>query len=450
MSTKTNECVSVNLPITECWDVLVAGGGPAGCAAAAAAAREGARTLLVEATGCLGGMGTAGLVPAWMPWWDGEKPVVGGFAERIIRASCVGRPQTDLAVHNGFAPIDAEKLKRIYDDLVVESGATVLFNTQLISVQQAEGGADTVVLANKGGLCAHRAKVYVDCTGDADLAVAAGATFVQGDPTTGELMPVTHCFTLAHVDDFSYIHVARKHWNEMLTRLFESGRYREISDRHSCHELVGPGTIGFNAGHQWDVDNLDPVGVSQALIQGRKIAQAYRNALAEFLPEAFGNAFVVNTASLLGVREGRRIIGDYILSLEDYLQRQSFADEICRNHYPVDIHTAKHEVADEKAGKFSVMSRYEHYTKGESHGIPYRCLCPKDVRNVLVAGRSISCERAVQSSIRIMPVCLGMGEAAGLAAALATQSTGDIHAVNTVTLRERLRDYGAYLPAVAD
>jgi len=431
------------LPLDDAWDVIVVGGGPAGCAAAAAAAREGARTLLLEATGCLGGMGTAGLVPYWMTWGDGKKPVIRGLAERVYTACLNGMPHASKQEHSG--PIDAELLKRIYDDLVTEAGARVLFNTQLAAVDAQNGQVDVIIAANKAGMTAYRAKTYVDCTGDADLAAWAGAPFVQGDPATGELMPVTHCFVLTNVDDYAYTY-GRRLWPDVITAIVNSGKYPEIASRHSCNDPVGPGTIGFNAGHQWDVDNTRPETASAALIQGRKIAKAYRDALAEYLPAAFANAFLVNTASLLGIREGRRIIGDYCLTTEDYFARRSFNDEICRNHYPIDIHTAKHEVAADKQGQFSVMDRYEHFRPGESHGIPYRCLCPRGLRNVLVAGRSVSCERPVQAAIRIMPVCLGMGEAAGLAAALAARETTDVHSVDTAHLRLRLREEGAYLP----
>ncbi len=123
---------------------------------------------------------------------------------------------------------------------------------------------------------------------------------------------------------------------------------------------------------------------------------------------------------------------------------------ICRNAYPVDIHNAKSKIEESRAGRYDVARGYEPYQRGESHGIPYRCLTPRGLRNVLVAGRSISCDRPVQSSIRIMPICLGMGEAAGLAAALAAaQPPYDVHAVPTDTLRRRLREEGGYLPEYA-
>jgi hypothetical protein len=142
------------------------------------------------------------------------------------------------------------------------------------------------------------------------------------------------------------------------------------------------------------------------------------------------------------------VIGDYILTLDDYVDRRSFPDEICRNSYFIDLHTTRKEHAG-KMSDLELATRFKHYEKGESHGIPYRCLTPRGLRNVLMAGRAISCERVVQGSVRVMPVCLAMGEAAGLAAVLAARAADhDVHAVDTDALRERLREHGAYLPDV--
>ncbi|MFZ4683467.1 MAG: FAD-dependent oxidoreductase, partial [Terrimicrobiaceae bacterium] len=228
-----------------------------------------------------------------------------------------------------------------------------------------------------------------------------------------------------------------------------SGRYPEIPDKHMNSNIVGPGTVGFNAGHVWDVDNTDPDSVSLALMKGRKLALAYRNALAEFHPAAFGNAFLVSTGSVLGIRETRRIVGDYVLCAEDYIERRSFADEICRNSYFIDLHLTKDEAKTD--GELEMALRFQRYEPGESHGIPYRCLTPRGLRNVLVAGRSISCDRTVQGSVRVMPVCLAMGEAAGMAAAHAARSPGhDVHEVDVPNLRRRLRAENVYLPEPED
>ena len=177
----------------------------------------------------------------------------------------------------------------------------------------------------------------------------------------------------------------------------------------------------------------------------RKIAAEFRDGLAEFHP-AFANCHLVATGSLMGIRETRRIVGDYVLTTDDYLARRSFDDEICRNCYYIDVHLSREEAALQAAGKLDIEERGMNYGKGESHGIPYRCLTPRGLGNVLVAGRAISCDRAVQGSVRVMPVCLAMGEAAGIAAAHATERDGDVHAIDVARLRRRLREEGAYLP----
>jgi hypothetical protein len=434
------------LPLIDSYDVVVAGGGPAGCTAAIAAAREGTKTLLIESTGSLGGMGTSALVPAWCPFSDREKIIYRGLAQKIFEAGKkhMSHVPSDAA---DWVAIDVEALKRVYDEMVSASGASILFQTQLCSVEtDGNGGVTAIVVSNKQGLGAFTAKVYVDATGDGDLAAWAGAAYEKGD-STGEMMPVTHCFLLSNVDSFAFEHgqnVYTGNKESPIHKILASGKYPLVKDNHMCAALVGPGTVGFNAGHLWDIDGCDPFGVSRGLMEGRRLAAQLRDGLAEFHP-AFANSHLVSTGSLLGVRETRRILGDYVLTLEDYMRRTSFPDEICRNSYFLDIHAAKHEVEKMKDSNLQ-WERFEHYKPGESHGIPYRCLTPRDLTNVLVAGRSISCERIVQGSVRVMPVCLAMGEAAGMAAAMAAKDSGNVHQVDVQHLRTRLREEGAYLP----
>lgn len=444
----TTLSLRLDLPLDDRWDVIVVGGGPAGCTAAIAAAREGARTLLIESTGALGGSGTSALVPAWCPFSDKEKIIYRGLAETVFSAAKDGLAHVKPGALD-WVPINAEQLKRVYDTLVSEAGVTVLFQTALARVEMAApDDVSAIVVANKAGLTALRAKVFVDCSGDADLAAWAGAEFCQGDEN-GETQATTHCFTLANVDSYAYAHGPDLGWwspQSPIHDIVASGRYPEIPDKHLCANLVGPGSVGFNAGHIWDVDNTDPFAISRALVKGRRMAEAYRAALAEFAPRAFANAFVASTGAVLGVRETRRITGAYTLTLDDYLERRSFPDEICRNSYFIDLHQTKAEHG-KRLGEVEANLRFTHYKPGESHGIPYRCLTPRGLRNVLVAGRSISCERIVQGSVRVMPVCLAMGEAAGLAAAIAADADrADVHAVDTGALRARLRAHGAWLP----
>lgn len=445
------------------WDVIVVGGGPAGCAAATAAAREGAKTLLLEATGCLGGMATAGLVPFWAPFSDKQRMFIGGLAERIISQCKAGMPH--VAPNNvGWVPINPERLKRLYDTMVIDAGVEVLFHTALATVDTDGAGAVVAIIAqNKAGLTAYQAKVYIDCSGDADLAAFAGATIKRGDEISGECQPASHCFTLSNVDEYGYRfnniddegHTLPpadwgEHWlfQHTLPAMVTSDKYPLIRDGHWAHTLIGPGTLAVNAGHLWDVDSTDPRSLSSALMQGREMAVQFRDAMAEFFPRAFANSYLVTTAALMGIRESRQVLGDYYLTEEDYFARRHFADEICRNAYPIDLHTTRAESASNtRHAGWDPLSRYENFQPGESHGIPYRCLTPVSLKNVLVAGRSISCDHIVQASVRIMPVCLVVGEAAGIAAALACSLPAfDVHAIDTDRLRARMIEEGAYLP----
>ena len=436
------------IPLDDSWDVIVVGGGPAGCTAATAAARDWAKTLLVEATGALGGMGTMGLVPAWCPFSDREKIIYRGLAERVLTETRAGMPhlsEKDI----DWVPIDRERLKRVYDDMVTEAGVVVRFGTMLAAVEtDGESGVDALIVTNKSGLAAQKAKVYIDCTGDADLATWAGAETVKGSDT-GDLQPATHCFILTNVDMYAYTTTSNPHRRTpgaLIVEMARDEKYPLIRDTFLNNCLTGPGTVGFNAGHLWDVDNTETASMSKAMMTGRKLAAQIRDALAEYDPRAYANAFLVATGALMGIRETRRIVGDYVLTIDDYLARRSFPDEICRNSYPVDVHHSVDEIEANIRGEVHGMGRYEHYGPGESHGVPYRCLIPKELKNVLVAGRSISTDRDVQGSTRVMPVCLAMGEAAGAAAAMSVTAKGDVRAVDVDKLRTRLRKAGAYLP----
>ena len=314
--------------------------------------------------------------------------------------------------------------------------------------KDSAGAVQAILVNNKAGLNVLSAKVFVDCTGDADLSAWAGADFHKGD-AHGSLMPCTHCFVLTNVDEYAYRHgpnLYQGNPNSPIYEIIKSGKYPLIPDVHCCSNIIGPRTVGFNAGHLFNVDSTDPASVSKALLLGRKIARQLRDALAEFFPEAFANAMLVTTGSLLGVRESRRIVGDYTLTIQDYVDRRSFEDDICRNSYFIDAHAKAPEHFRNQEDMAAWEKTNIRYGKGESHGIPYRCLTPKGLRNVLVAGRSISCEQVVQGSVRVMPVCLAMGEAAGTAAAQATEmSHVDVHELDVTQLRQKLKERGAYL-----
>ncbi|MDW7659253.1 MAG: FAD-dependent oxidoreductase [Bacillota bacterium] len=437
----------------EDFDVVVVGGGPSGCTAAIAAAREGRRTLLIEATGALGGMGTMGLIPAWCPFSDKAKIIYRGLAEKIFKLSRASVP-SEPADKLDWVAINPEALKRIYDELVDESGATVLFNTMLCGAVAQDGRIEHLVLANKKGLVACRAAVYIDCTGDADLAVMAGAGYEQGNDK-GTVQPSTHCFTLANVDTYAYKFVVNRRMqnydlkDDSVSRLLMNDPELDlIVDTHFCNSLIAPGTVGFNAGHLFDVDSTDPMQVSRAMLQGRRLAHQMLQGLKKYAPEAFANAYVAQTGPLLGVRESRRVNCDYKLTVADYLARRSFPDEIGRNAYYIDVHHSLAELKGIQAGTFDSNQRFEHYGPGESHGIPYRCLTPRGLKNLLVAGRTIDSDPIIFGSVRVMPPCLVTGEAAGVAAALACETPlPDVHELDVAQLQDKLTGYGCYLHA---
>lgn len=420
-------------PINEDYDIIVAGGGPAGCAASIAAAREGKKVLLVEAMGNLGGLGTSGMVPAWCPFTDGEKIIYRGLAYKIFSEAKEGvpfEPQEKL----DWVAINPEYLIGVYDRNVKEAGVDVLFFSRLAGVEmKGEGEVDHVVIANKAGLCRYKAKVYIDTTGDGDLAVWAGAPYFKGDKE-GMLQKSTLCFSVANVNEEAYLNGPELHSghnpDSPSVRAVQSGLY-PLLDTHCCHNLIGPGVVQFNANHIDIKDTTDPLQLSEAMMEGRRVAEQHLAMLKAYRPDAFSDAFIVKTAVLPGIRDSRRIKGDYVFTAEDWFARRSFPDEIGRNCYFIDVHKAGHEDI--------------HYKKGESHGIPYRILTPEGLKNVIVAGRCISADDESFGSLRVMPVCLVTGEAAGTAAAMASENVSpDVHKINIALLRDKLLSYGAY------
>ena len=434
------------LPLDTTYEVIVAGGGPAGCAAATAAARAGAKTLLLEVSGALGGMGTIGLVPAWCPFSDREKVIYKGIAEEVFEKTKAAMPHIKKDATD-WVPIDAEALKRIYDDLVTDAGCDVLFNSMVSAVECADGKIEYIVVSNKRGLTAYKAAAYVDCTGDADLIAWAGGEFEYGDEEA-DVQAVTHCFQLSNVDQYAYQTHPLMHYSLLDCPVYDivrSGKYPLVTDGHSCNSMVGAGTVGFNAGHMWDVHSTDPMSVSKALMNGRRLADQFHRGLQEFYPSAFAASYLSATAPAMGIRESRRVLCDYRLTIDDYIARRTFPDEVGRNCYYVDIHKSKNEdvVANEESLAEDRKTEAE-YAPGESHGIPYRCLIPKGLDNVLTAGRNISCDRQVLGSMRVMPPAMVTGQAAGTAAALAAKGGTGMRGVDTEALRKVLRDAGAH------
>jgi len=456
------QTVSFDLPTVFDVDVLVAGGGPTGVAAALSAARNGARVLLVERGGFLGGSATAAQVPAFCPFSDKEKAVVRGIGWEVLtemlRRTDRPLPVADdpKAARMDWVPIDVEVLKCLYDDLCEQAGVQVLFHTfvpEVVIEEEDKGRIAAVVLASKDGLTLARAQTFIDATGDADLAARAGCPFEQGDEN-GRTQGMTLCFTVANGSREAYLAYVYKTGDGYLARLIAEAKANNDYDLPDA-SLVGLGfknenVAGANMGHVYGADATDSRRLSQAERDGRRVVQKLLPFLRKYVPGQ-ENLFLVSTGPQIGVRESRRIVGDYKLTLDDYLACRSFEDDIARNAYFIDIHAVTTEAAARAktiSDTASDTAAKTHYAlpPGESHGIPYRCLLPQGIENLLVAGRSLSADRAVQGAARVMPFCFAMGEAAGLAAALSARDhAGRVRDVNIADLQTRLRAQGAWL-----
>lgn len=427
-------------------DVLVAGGGPAGVAAAVVAARQGMRVFLVEGQSCCGGSGTAGMLPVFMSFGDGVHCYADGFGRellnRLVAAGGIwpapGMPQS---CYKG------EVLKRVYDDLLEASGVEVSYCTHLVGVEARRGCVSHAVCWGKSGLFAVPAKVFIDGTGDGDLCAWAGAPFEKGD-AYGRMMPGTLCSFWTNVDWKKAEAAGAGVWKQegWLPRAFKAKVFT-VEDPHLPGMLpVGVSNGGGNIGHTFGVDGTDERSLTAAHRSARRALAEYERFYRGYVP-GYAAAEMAVSAPLLGVRETRRITGDYVLSKPDYDKRAVFDDEIGRYNYWIDIHCTTPSKKDFKA---HIKRRTATpYKPGESYGIPYRCLVPKRLRNVLVAGRCVSTDRWLQSSLRVMPGCFITGQAAGMAAALMVRGRCESRAIDVVALQARLKAVGAFLPHAA-
>lgn len=425
-----------SLPLRYDVDVLVLGGGPAGCAAAVAAARGGAKVLLVEGQACLGGLGTAGLVPAFMTFGDGENFLAAGFGREILDRMWKLGGVTHGAKMSWS--IRAEALKRAYDEMLTEAGVEFLLMTQVSAVETRGNAIDYIVLSAKRGMYAARAKVYIDCTGDADIACWSGAPCEKGDEQ-GRMMPGTLCALWADVD------FARREGpdNARIEEAYNAGVFEKLDLHFSGMWQVAEHVGGSNTGHAFGVDGTDETSLTDALVYSRRLYSQIERYYKEYRT-GFENMQMVTTGSLFGIRESRRLVGEYVLNMDDFFNRASFEDEIGRYCYPVDIHPVDN--SKDSYAKFESVFRGKRYQKGESYGIPYRTLLPQKVENLLVAGRCISTDRPMQSSTRVMPGCYITGQAAGAAAGLCVENGYRPHDVNVKQLQQKLLGLGMYLP----
>ena len=434
-----NITVSKSVPVVGSYDVVVCGAGPAGVIAAIAAAREGASVALVERFGFLGGMATAGLVMPLSVFIYQNKRVIGGIPwEFIERLEAMGGGYIEKPLGN--VAFDPELYKLCMQRMVLEAGVTLYMNSYLTgTVVGTEGTVECVVIENKSGAEALEAKVFIDCTGDADLAAMAG---VEMQPMNGEpLQPLSTYFILAGVDTSSPLIAEAMHHNkqgvnchclpirEYLLEHAEELNMPEFGGPWFCTTLhEGCVAVNMTRTAADACDNRDYTAAECRLREDvYRMADVLRNNFAEFK-----NCYVASVATQAGIRETRRIKGVHTMTAEEYMSGYRYEDSISRGAHPIDIHATKGS------------SQVTHFLEQAAY-VPYRALIANDYPNLLVAGRCLSADRKAFASMRVQASCMGTGQAAGVAAAMCAKVGCSVQSVDIGALVDKLKALGAAL-----
>lgn len=420
------------IPVLKETDVLVAGGGSAGVTAAVAAARRGMKVLLAEQFGSLGGSGTNSLVTPLMGTGVPGNPPVGSISMEIDRLSS--------QMGAGGWNYDPEGMKLVFQRMAVNAGVEILYYTKVSGVIAEKGVLKGVIVENKEGRSAILAKCVIDCTGDADVCVRAGVPYESGDPEEGKNQAVSLRYMVAGVDEEKFAHFFRtfkpdakpyekgdtigtafiwrteERWPlaPVIRKAYEAGDLEYTDGLYwQMGSIPGhPGYVAFNNPGIYERNNgAKTDDLTHAQLLGREIIYRQMQFYRKYLP-GFENAYLVQAAPMVGVRESRRVKGRYVLTAEDVFHYRKFEDGIVKNNYPIDVHSTR--MGAEPELYIEDIPEKEKY-----HEIPFGCLVAEGIENLMVAGRCASFDFLAQSSTRIIPICRAMGEAAGIGAAMA-------------------------------
>ncbi len=443
------------------YDVVIIGGGPAGTVAAIASARCGARTLLVEQNGYLGGMLTMAGTGPQMTFHAGSMQVVQGIAEEIVarmvrEGFSPGHMEDFVGYASSVTPFDAEGMKLILETMVKEAGADLLYHTVYTGCEREDRKIRKVHLYAKQGFFDVSASVFIDASADADLATHAGIGSVYGREEDHLAQPMTMNVKVRNVDRDKMIEYIKNNSGDMLETIpFErlyliprsgmQGAYSIISkakekgefpidrDMVLCFETNNPGEYILNMSRIIKKSALDSFDLTEAEIEGRKQAHAIVAFMRKYIA-GFENAVIVTTGPHIGIRESRKINGAYRLTASDLLQNKMFEDAIAMGGYPIDIHSPDGGTME------------HHYLKKDSwYSIPYRCLYTNELDNLLVAGRCISATHEACAAVRVTPILMAISEGAGTAAAIAAKQGIGVAAIDVAQLQNLLKDHGAFL-----
>ena len=402
---------SRKIPVIASVDVLVAGAGPAGIGAALMAAREGVSVMLLEMEGCLGGVATAGMMSHW--GGSSSSKILGEIYDRceeIQREIEFDMVQKDC----GRNTIYHEVQKIALDRMMQDAGVRVLFYTKAVDATVVDGKIVGVTVENKSGRGYIEAKRVVDATGDGDVAAYAGVPYIKGRESDGRMQPATLMFKVGGVapdgvipGSFETLVPTEKGELQALAK--------EILPHPAGHVLLyrntTPGTVVCNMTNAIEVDGTDAESVTRGLMTCRSQIPHIIKFLREYVP-GYENCWLMGSASLLGIRETRHFEGLQTLTKEDILEARLYENWVVRRgHFNFDVHNLTGASLDNTGVQ-------KHFTQKGEYSIPYGCLLPRNVEGLLLSGRNISGSHMAHSNFRIMSVCIAIGEAAGLAAAL--------------------------------
>ena len=410
------------------YDLIVAGGGLTGVAAAVSAAREGLTVLLVEKGGCLGGAMSHALVYPFMKHAmftpDGKLRLLsaGIFAEMCDRHKALGGTEGGAWQNEIF--------KIMLDGMVCEAGVTVLFRNQVMGVTMDGRRLTAVQALGKGGVTEFSADFFIDATGDGDLMALAGCDYQLGRESDGLCQPMTTCFRMGGVD-LQKFHEEKTVLLEKYKALQATGEIRNTRENILTFTGLGKDILHLNTTRVVRHNPIDDADLSAAEMEARRQVLEMYNFLRTH-SDACRDAFIVSVASEIGVRESRKLRGVHILTGEELRACVDFPDTIALGNYEIDIHNP------EGSGTYLYYFKPEEYFR-----IPYRSLLPKETDNLLVAGRCLSADHEAHSAVRIMPICATLGEAAGVAAAVAKQTGTNAHTVDIGLVQTKLTEKGA-------
>lgn len=398
------------LPVRGEYDVIVAGSGPAGMAAAVCAGRSGAKTLLVELNGIVGGISTSGLMSHF----------TGSVNSRIYTEILSRSAQKNEGEGHGVITpfIDPEKLKNVYLELLREAGVELLLYTFVAGADVENGKIRGIITENKSGRAYYGAKLIIDATGDGDVAAMSGAEYFKGRESDGKMQPATLMFKVAGVD-FSRAVFPGSFETTVET---PKGELQELARQNipypAGHVLLYkstlPGIVTCNMTNCTDIDGTKAEDLTRGELVCRSQLDSIVKYLRRFAP-GYENCFIISSGSMLGVRETRHFKGEKSLTENDILEARRFEDWVVRDaHFNFDVHNLSGAGLD-------ATGVQEHFMQSSGYTIPYGCLVPEKLDGLLLAGRDISGTHLAHSNFRVMPICVGIGEAAGYAAAIAVK-----------------------------